>query len=120
MIKMRRGESRSLNQWLRIRVAAQGLTVAALVLGAYSFGVKRAEGELGSQHDADTQKRAQEKVEKDRSEFEGRVREAELQHQFEEGFKTGGKGSAAATQTQTPVPPQVNPSEKSKKGWFGW
>ncbi|EED82831.1 predicted protein, partial [Postia placenta Mad-698-R] len=38
MVKMRRGEAKAVNYWLRARVLTQGLTIAAIVGGSYAYG----------------------------------------------------------------------------------
>jgi hypothetical protein len=72
MVKMRRGQSRSFNNWLRVRVLAQGVTICAVVLGTYSLG-RRA---VGNPVEADLQRRKEEKLERDRQEFEERLKSA--------------------------------------------
>ncbi|OAX37341.1 hypothetical protein K503DRAFT_693522, partial [Rhizopogon vinicolor AM-OR11-026] len=38
MVKMGPGNSQSLNNWLRVRVIAQGATIAAVCAGTYAMG----------------------------------------------------------------------------------
>ena len=73
MVKMRRGQSRSFNNWLRVRVLAQGVTICAVVLGTYSLG-RRAVG--GDPVEVDLQRRKEEKMERDRLAFEERLKSA--------------------------------------------
>ena len=42
MVRMRKGDAKSFNHWLRMRVVFQGLTIAAVCAGTYSFGLRRA------------------------------------------------------------------------------
>ncbi|KAI0301252.1 hypoxia induced protein conserved region-domain-containing protein, partial [Russula brevipes] len=70
MTKMRKGQSRSLNTWLRVRIVAQGLTVAAVVAGSWAYGVQRPMPELDTSA-------AQEKAALERAAFEDRLRAAE-------------------------------------------
>jgi len=100
MVKMRRGESRSFNNWLRVRVIAQGLTIAAVVAGTYSFGFRAEAGSKG-QAEADLEKRREEKVGKERAEFEGRLKMAEELHRAEDAGKV------------------VAPPTRKSGGWFG-
>ncbi|KAI0044005.1 hypothetical protein FA95DRAFT_1478227, partial [Auriscalpium vulgare] len=37
MVKMRKGQQHSFNNWLRVRILAQGLTVAAVVGGSWAY-----------------------------------------------------------------------------------
>ncbi|KAF9232631.1 hypoxia induced protein conserved region-domain-containing protein, partial [Melanogaster broomeanus] len=76
-IRLRQRDSRSLNYWMRMRVAAQALTIAAVC--AYYWG-------SGKEHEG-TQPRAVDELEakrdghndKERVEFEGRLKAAEAQ-----------------------------------------
>jgi len=136
MVKMRRGESRSFNHWLRVRVAAQGLTIGALVLGTYSLRDQGQEREfIGSQNDADVERRREEKIAKDRMEFEGRLKEAEAAHEFERtggmmgtggpgtgtGMNADGSGTMNTSPSPSPLPAQVNEKSDSRgHGWLGW
>ncbi|KAH9996310.1 hypoxia induced protein conserved region-domain-containing protein, partial [Russula vinacea] len=70
MTKMRKGQSRSLNNWLRVRIIAQGLTIAAVVVGSWAYGTARPAHEL----DASA---AQDKAALERVAFEDRLRLAE-------------------------------------------
>lgn len=71
---------------MRYRVAAQGLTVCAVVLGMYRLQQdtleynKKVENIRGQLEDAD-------KVAKQRAEFEERMREAEEAHEAEQGLR---------------------------------
>ncbi|TFK75659.1 hypothetical protein BDN72DRAFT_810559, partial [Pluteus cervinus] len=116
MVKMRRGESRSFNNWLRLRVAAQGLTIGALVLGGYTFSTKKEEGTLGSQNDFEVEKRREEKLAKERTEFEDRLKEAEAVHAFE----TGAAAAPAQNVPSTPPPSSQSTTAQSGSKWFGW
>ncbi|KAG6889650.1 hypothetical protein C0995_015766 [Termitomyces sp. Mi166 len=75
MVKMRRGQSKSFNQWLRVRVAAQGLTVVAICAGTWS-----------SMRSKD---KASAAVDGERKEFEERLRGAEQAHEAEAALKKG-------------------------------
>ncbi|KAG6876095.1 hypothetical protein C0992_000971 [Termitomyces sp. T32_za158] len=82
-VKMRRGQSQSFNQWLRVRVAAQGLTIVAICVGTWSMRPKDPlTGSLPSA-DADAERRRAEKIAKEKDEFEERLRGAEKAHQAE-------------------------------------
>lgn len=127
MVKMRRGQSKSFNHWLRVRVAAQGLTIVALVVGTYSMRPKEAEGSdpTQSRNDADVERRRLEKIAREKEEFEERLKEAEDAHVMEAEFRrrqgqpvgvasvNGVKGTldSRAGSTRT---------EGSWLGWLGW
>ncbi|KAF9027497.1 hypothetical protein BDZ89DRAFT_1066803 [Hymenopellis radicata] len=78
--------TRQVQLWMRYRVAAQGLTVCAVVLGMYRLQQdtleynKKVENIRGQLEDAD-------KVAKERAEFEERMREAEEAHEAEQGLR---------------------------------
>ncbi|KZT28212.1 hypothetical protein NEOLEDRAFT_1109021 [Neolentinus lepideus HHB14362 ss-1] len=80
MIRMRSGQPKSFNRWLRVRIIAQGLTVAAVVAGSYAFG--RTQQQLEAKARAD-QERILENAAKERREFEERLRGAEEAHERE-------------------------------------
>ncbi len=79
MAKMRKSQSRSLNNWLRVRIVAQGFTVAAVVLGSWTYGTSRPSPELDTTAALD--KAAQERVA-----FEERLRLAEAFTRAESGL----------------------------------
>jgi hypothetical protein len=93
MVKMRRGQARSFNNWLRVRVIAQGLTISAIVIGAYSLGQRNTGVDVESGKmpvEAELEKKREDKREKEKREFEGRLRTAERAHQVE--VANAGKG----------------------------
>ncbi|KAI0031515.1 hypoxia induced protein conserved region-domain-containing protein, partial [Vararia minispora EC-137] len=69
--KLRKGDSRSLNTWLRVRVIAQGLTVVAICAGSATFVTHKppTPEQLAA--------KAEERHAKERVEFEERMRAAE-------------------------------------------
>jgi len=85
---MRRGESRSFNHWLRARVVAQGLTIVAIVAGSYVI-----ERQNRDANKTQLEVNATRKVERERMEFEERLKAAEASHGAEVGIHVkGGKG----------------------------
>ncbi|KAF8655732.1 hypothetical protein AX16_002969 [Volvariella volvacea WC 439] len=133
MVKMRRGQSKSFNNWLRVRVAAQGLTVVAIVAGTYNLGARREEGSLKTMSEADTERAAQEKAERERLAFEDRLKEAEITHELETALKNGrlqppsnsvsSAGGFSESQSSSSPPPTAEPTassggSESKGGWF--
>ncbi|KAG5644028.1 hypothetical protein DXG03_009243 [Asterophora parasitica] len=90
MVKMRRGQSHSFNQWLRVRVAAQSLTIVAIVAGTYSLrpkAVNTASDPTLVGNDADAERRRQEKIAKEHAEFEERLKGAQEAHALESELK---------------------------------
>ncbi len=111
MTKMRKGQSHSLNNWLRVRIVAQGLTVAAVVVGSWSYGTSRPSPELDATVALD--KAAQERVA-----FEERLRLAEEVTRAESGL-------APSTNGQTPAAPTTelpssSPISGSRRSWWKW
>ena len=82
MVKMRRGQSHSFNQWLRVRVAAQGVTILAICAGTWSMR-SRDLAASSSSTTTDSERRRLEKMTKEKDEFEQRLRDAEQAHKAE-------------------------------------
>lgn len=74
VIKLRRRESRSLNQWMRVRVAAQAFTIAAVC--AYCWGPSK---ETGKQTTEEVQAKRDHQFDKERREFHDRLKVAEAE-----------------------------------------
>jgi len=93
-VKLRAGKSQQMNHWLRARVALQGATVVALLLGSTwgrewlkkNFGK---EGAIASSEEAELSKEL--KREKERMEFEERLRGAQEATEQEESLGISGK-----------------------------
>ncbi|KAG5351615.1 hypothetical protein E4T56_gene13192 [Termitomyces sp. T112] len=92
IVKMRRGQSQSFNHWLRVRVAAQGLTIVAICAGTWSMRPKDslAHSSSATTVDVDGERRRLEKMAKEKEEFEERLRSAEQSHQAEVGLRARG------------------------------
>lgn len=111
MTKMRKGQSRSLNNWLRVRIIAQGFTVAAVVVGSWAYGTSKPTPELDTT--AALEKAAQERVA-----FEERLRLAEEVTRAESGLASSAKGQAAAAPTTER--PSSSPMSGSRPPWWRW
>ncbi|KAG6380332.1 hypothetical protein JVT61DRAFT_8442 [Boletus reticuloceps] len=74
VIKLRRRESRSLNQWMRMRVAAQAFTVAAVC--AYCWNPSKG---TGVQTAEEIQAKRDQQFDKERREFHDRLKVAEAE-----------------------------------------
>jgi hypothetical protein len=113
MFKLRRGQSQSFNYWLRARVAAQGLTIVALVAGTYSIRPKKEEEQYSA--DAEAERRRLEKAAKDKEEFEERLRGAEEAYAVEKELM-----KKTTPSQSTPHAEAENPAASSSKGsWLG-
>jgi Hypoxia induced protein conserved region len=115
MTKMRKGQSRSFNNWLRVRIIAQGLTVAAVVAGSWAYGTAK------STNVPDVSA-AQDKAAQEREEFQMRLRLAEEATRIESDIS-----STKDTQsfTSVAVPEAVLPSAStttstSWRSWWKW
>ncbi|KAH9988100.1 hypoxia induced protein conserved region-domain-containing protein [Russula compacta] len=112
MTKMRKGQSRSFNNWLRVRIIAQGLTIAGVVAGSWAYSTSRPPSEL----DASA---AQDKAALERVAFEDRLRLAEEITRAE-------SGSTPSTKQGTTFPTTEIPSSSTTSGsgswrsWCGW
>ncbi|CCM01845.1 uncharacterized protein FIBRA_03915 [Fibroporia radiculosa] len=93
MVKMRRGEAKAMNHWLRARVVFQGLTIAAIVGGSLAYGQTRQQKEA---HAAAEQEAFLAATAKDRAEFHERLRAAEEAHRLEEEMGAADKGWSRA------------------------
>ncbi|KAA1471942.1 hypothetical protein DENSPDRAFT_871860 [Dentipellis sp. KUC8613] len=110
--KLRKGESRSLNTWLRVRIVAQGLTVAAVVAGTYVYGKKLEPAPAAAQ--------AEVREAPDARGFEDRLRAAEEAHAFETGQPVVVK-EAQVKEAPVPVPVQKADAGAGSGGsWYSW
>lgn len=111
-VKLRRGESQKFNYWLRMRVAAQGLTIVALVAGTWSLRPKDAESPsadpTATRNDVDVERRRLERIAKEKNEFEERLKGAERAEGIEAGLRAGRAG------TEAPKDSEVGQPESSK------
>jgi len=134
-VRMRAGKSKDMQYWLRARVAFQGLTLVALVAGSMAIRAQRKEqlaesgvDETLPRNEATTELIKERKKEREKTEFEERLKGAEIADAEERAaiaqFLSSTKGSGSTT-TETPdVGAAVDPAENSKgRGswtWFGW
>ncbi|KAL6309414.1 hypoxia induced protein conserved region-domain-containing protein [Sparassis latifolia] len=105
-VRMRQGKSTSMNHWLRARVIAQGLTIAAIVAGSFI---------LGEQQEKKQEKTAREQdAMLERAAFEARMKAAVEAHRLETG-QTSVSTPAAAPKTS-----EGGNGSGSDGGWWGW
>ena len=76
---MRRGDSQSLNNWLRVRVIAQGATIAAVCVGTYAMGSTVGDETKQTRQLDELQAHREARAGKERKEFEDRLKDAEKQ-----------------------------------------
>jgi len=110
LVKSRRGDSKSMNYWLRARVVAQGLTIAAIVGGSYAYGQTKQQKEAAAAKEQDN---LLANAAKERAEFQQRLSAAEEAHRLEEEMAKGGRGSVSVARSS-------EPASQSGKGWRGW
>jgi hypothetical protein len=134
---MRRGDARSMNRWLRVRVLAQGVTIAAICAGSVTFATHK------PPTNAEVLARAEERRTEDRKDFAERMKEAEDAEREEARFrppsapapmeapvsartvpkrKTYANKTAAAP-AEAPASagtPQTDAPQKTGSSWAGW
>ena len=121
-VKMKAGKSKDMQYWLRARVALQGLTLVALVVGSMAIQASRKSqiGDNGAflissffspshaslaegvpRNETVTELLREQKKEKGKIEFEERLKGAELAHAEEQAIAA--RGSATAKGSGTPA-----------------
>ncbi|KAJ3765321.1 hypoxia induced protein conserved region-domain-containing protein [Lentinula raphanica] len=121
-IRLRQGNSRKFQIWLRYRVAFQAFTIFAVLGGLYKYGQANLEENQRVMEQMNQQRAARE-MERERGELEERIREAERVMEEEKAVtpvrrpmaEAGGFGSESAPTSQSP-------SSSSSSWWnvFGW
>lgn len=108
MTKMRKGQSHSFNNWLRVRIVAQGLTLAAVVAGSWAYGASTPASQLeaAAAHDKAMQERAA---------FEDRLRLAEEITRAESG-----SASTADERTPSSTALPITKSPPPSATWWRW
>lgn len=76
---MRRGDSQSLNNWLRVRVIAQGATIAAVCAGTYAMNSNVGDETRQMRQIDEIQVYREIRAGRERKEFEDRLKDAEKQ-----------------------------------------
>jgi len=121
MFKLRRGQSQSFNYWLRARVAAQGLTIVALVAGTYSLRPKQGDNDaVLSAAAADAERNRLEKAAREREEFEERLRDAEVAHALETKLMKKTSPSSSSFGDEPTGPGALKPPSSSWTKWLRW
>ena len=117
--KLRKRQSKDMNYWLRARVIAQGLTIAAVVAGAWMMGQTKSQINK-SAHEQDEMLAG---LQRRREEFEERLKNAEENHRLEQEILN----TPPLEPTRTPVTRDTNaqpprptqgPSTWSPLSWF--
>ncbi|KIY61871.1 hypothetical protein CYLTODRAFT_427288 [Cylindrobasidium torrendii FP15055 ss-10] len=109
-----RGDSRQTQLWMRGRVAVQGLTVIAVVVGMYRVQ----QDTIAYNAELDKIREDYEDVKKrlERADFEERLKQAELAYEQEKGLYSSWKGKKAQAQVETPTAPAAS----SWYHYLGW
>ena len=117
--KLRKRQSKDMNYWLRARVIAQGLTIAAVVAGAWMMGQTKPQIDK-SARDQDEMLAG---LQRRREEFEERLKNAEENHRLEQEILNAPPSEPARTpivrdtDAQPPQPTRT-PSTWSPLSWF--
>jgi len=123
-VKLRAGKSTEMNYWLRARVGLQGLTLVALVAGSMSIQKARQE-ETARLHAGGDESELAKKKEKEKLEFEARLKEAQVATAMEEGLsKKVVKGPAVHRREEKiqaePAANTTSAAVKESNGWRWW
>ena len=111
MTKMRKGQSHSFNNWLRVRIVAQGLTVAAVVAGSWTYGFSTPTSQLETAA-------AQDKAIQERAAFEDRLRKAE---EITRAESSSVSTADVRTSQSTALPTTESPAPSAtSKRWWRW
>jgi hypothetical protein len=130
MFKMRRGDSQSLNNWLRVRVIAQGATIAAVCVGTYALGSTAGEETKQTRQLDEIHAHREARAGKERKEFEDRLKDAERQWKETQdtvagsGVNTNIAKGVSTSKSPPAAESQIPSSSSSRTGsswWrFGW
>jgi len=117
--KLRKRQSKDMNYWLRARVIAQGLTIAAVVAGAWMMGQTKPQIDK-SAHEQDELLAG---LQRRREEFEERLKNAEENHRLEQEILNAPPSEPTRTPTirdinAQPQQPPGTPSTWSPFSWF--
>ncbi|KAF9530632.1 hypoxia induced protein conserved region-domain-containing protein [Crepidotus variabilis] len=114
--KLRQGRSKEMNHWLRARVAFQGVTIVALVWGSIEMKKLRdAEAAGGVDSNERVQQEARLVKERERREFQERLREAERVTDEEEKLLGRSKPKVVPTAAATE---NAGVEKKTSKSWW--
>ncbi|OJA21248.1 hypothetical protein AZE42_02522 [Rhizopogon vesiculosus] len=128
MVKMRRGDSQSLNNWLRVRVIAQGATIAAVCAGTYAFSSTAGEETKQTRQLDEIHAHREARAGRDRKEFEDRLKDAERQWKETQDTVSGkdlNTNIAKGVSTSKSLPVvngSPSSSSRTSSSWwgFGW
>ncbi|EKM75929.1 hypothetical protein AGABI1DRAFT_131827 [Agaricus bisporus var. burnettii JB137-S8] len=135
-VRMRHGKSQDMQYWLRARVLFQGVTVVALLAGTVAFQAQgnrpvTDSGLVGAESStvANTEPLRGEKREKEKAEFEARLKDAEVAHAQEQAFLSHTPPSSLAAASAPTADKQQNMEQttspasgdsKGKSSWRRW
>lgn len=117
--KLRKRQSKDMNYWLRARVVAQGLTIVAVVAGAWTMGQTKPQIDK-SARDQDEMLAG---LQRRREEFEERLRNAEENHRLEQELLNRPPSEPTVTPVIRDIDPQPprptsNYSTWNPLSWF--
>ncbi|KAG1886742.1 hypoxia induced protein conserved region-domain-containing protein [Suillus subluteus] len=120
-LKMRRGDSQSLNNWLRVRVIAQGATIAAVCAGTYAMNSNVGDETRQTRQIDEIQAHREARAGRERKEFEDRLKDAEKQwKETEDAVSRRGLNTnivkGVSTPNVLPVVEDQTPQSSSQSG----
>lgn len=126
-VKMRQGNSQSLNNWLRVRVIAQGATIAAVCAGTYVMGSTSSDETKQTRQLDEIRAHREARAGRDRKEFEDRLKDAEKQWKETEDVLSGrdsntkiAKGDSTSPSVQGQMPQSASSRPAASWWWFKW
>ncbi|KAL4250966.1 RCF1 family protein [Abortiporus biennis] len=123
---LQKGNSKTMNYWLRARVVFQGLTIGAVVGGTYYYG--RAGSQVQAKKEEEARREEFERY-KEKMAFEERLKEAENTQRMEDAAEETKKGpfgvwGGSSSSSASPASPSEGSISSSAKGGFwsllGW
>jgi hypothetical protein len=119
-VRLRQGNSKKFQYWLRYRVGLQTLTIFAVLGGLYKYGQANLE-ENQRVMDKRREKEMEKKALLEKEEFEERIRQAGQAQREEEAMRAIRKGQPMIADTNSSVAAQTSSSWTSWLGgsWFG-
>ena len=107
-----------------MRVAAQGLTIVALVAGTWSLRPKDTESPVAditaTRNDVDLERRRLEKIAKEKEEFEERLKGAEKTASIEAELRVRRKGTPATPDLVKSSSGSVPSEGGGRSQWWRW
>ena len=112
--KLRKRQSKDMNYWLRARVIAQGLTIVAVVAGAWMMGQTKPQIDR-SAHEQDEMLAG---LQRRREEFEERLKAAEENHKLEQEIMNAPPSEPTSAPVTNAQPTPAPSTSWSSLSWF--